>query len=97
MKKFPKAAKDPNSRLRQAADAGSANICLHIRSQRLRLVGTGPKVEQLQEGRFRLTFTCTATNPNEAWMNGNKDQIMTAYGTSAIRAEEHSWYRSAYR
>lgn len=51
------------------------------RSQRLRLVGTGPKVEQLQEGRFRLTFTCTATNPNEAWMNGNKDQIMTAYGT----------------
>ena len=51
------------------------------RSQRLRLVGTGPKVEQLQEGRFRLTFTCTATNPNEAWMNGNKDQIMTDYGT----------------
>jgi len=51
------------------------------RSQRLRLVGTGPKVEQLQEGRFRLTFTCTATNPKEAWMNGNKDQIMTAYGT----------------
>ena len=51
------------------------------RSQRLRLVGTGPKVEQLQEGRFRLTFTCTATNPNEAWMNGNKDQIMTTYGT----------------
>ena len=51
------------------------------RSQRLRLVGTGPKVEQLQEGRFRLTFTCTATNPNEAWMNGNKDQIITAYGT----------------
>ena len=51
------------------------------RSQRLRIVGTGPKVEQLQEGRFRLTFTCTSTNPNEAWMNGNKDQIMTAYGT----------------
>jgi hypothetical protein len=51
------------------------------RSQRLRLVGTGPKVEQLQESRFRLTFTCTATNPNEAWMNGNKDQIMTDYGT----------------
>lgn len=51
------------------------------RSQRLRLVGTGPKVEQLQEGRFRLTFTCSATNPNEAWMNGNKDQIITAYGT----------------
>jgi len=51
------------------------------RSQRLRLVGTGPKVEQLQEGRFRLTFTCTSTNPSEAWMNGNKDQIMTDYGT----------------
>jgi len=51
------------------------------RSQRLRIVGTGPKVEQLQEGRFRLTFTCTATNPSESWMQGNKDQIMTAYGT----------------
>jgi len=51
------------------------------RSQRLRLVGTGPKVEQLQEGRFRLTFTCSSTNPSEAWMQGNKSQIFAAYGT----------------
>ena len=51
------------------------------RSQRLRLVGTGPKVEQLQESRYRLTFTCTSTNPNEAWLNANKAQLFADYGT----------------
>ncbi len=51
------------------------------RSQRLRLVGTGPKVEQLQESRYRLTFTCTSTNPSEAWLNSNKSQLFADYGT----------------
>ncbi len=51
------------------------------RSQRLKLVGAGPRVEQLQNDRYRLTFQCEATNPREAWMFGNKSQIFASYGT----------------
>ena len=50
------------------------------RTNRLKLVGQ-PSVEQLQNGRYRLTVNCTALNTRNDWYNANKDRIFPDYGS----------------
>jgi hypothetical protein len=51
------------------------------RSNRLKLVGS-PSVEQLQNGRYRLSFNCVPLNPRNDWFFANKDRIFAAYGSA---------------
>ena len=50
------------------------------RTNRLKLVGQ-PSVEQLQNGRYRLTVTCSTINSREDWYSANKDRILPDYGS----------------
>ena len=50
------------------------------RTNRLKLVGQ-PSVEQLQNGRYRLTVNCTTLNSREDWYSENKDRILPDYGS----------------
>ena len=50
------------------------------RTNRLKLVGQ-PSVEQLQNGRYRLTVNCTAINSREDWYSVNKDRILPDFGS----------------
>ena len=50
------------------------------RTNRLKLVGQ-PSVEQLQNGRYRLTVTCSTINSREDWYSANKDRIFPDYGS----------------
>ncbi len=55
-------------------------MATYHRSQRLKLIGS-PSVEQLQNGRYRLTFNMKSSNPKEDWYNANKARIFADYGT----------------
>ena len=50
------------------------------RTNRLKLLGT-PSVEQLQNGRYRLTVNCTSLNSREDWYSANKDRILPDFGS----------------
>ena len=50
------------------------------RSNRLKLVGT-PSVEQLQNGRYKLTVTCSTMNSREDWYSANKARIFPDFGS----------------
>ena len=50
------------------------------RTNRLKLI-TSPKVEQLQNGRYRLTFSLSPKNPEEDWYFANKSRIFADYGS----------------
>ena len=50
------------------------------RTNRLKLVGQ-PSVEQLQNGRYRLTVNCSTLNSREDWYSENKDRILPDYGS----------------
>ena len=55
-------------------------MATYHRSQRLKLIGS-PSVEQLQNGRYRLTFNMKSSNPDEDWYFVNKSRIFADYGT----------------
>ena len=50
------------------------------RTNRLKLVGQ-PSVEQLQNGRYRLTVNCSTINSREDWYSANKDRIFPDFGS----------------
>ena len=50
------------------------------RTNRLKLVGT-PNVEQLQNGRYKLTVNCTTINRREDWYSANKSRIFPDFGS----------------
>ena len=50
------------------------------RTNRLKLLGT-PSVEQLQNGRYRLTVNCTTLNSRDDWYSANKDRIFPDFGS----------------
>ena len=50
------------------------------RTNRLKLVGT-PNVEQLQNGRYELTVSCTTINRREDWYSANKSRIFPDFGS----------------
>lgn len=50
------------------------------RTNRLKLVGT-PSVEKLQNGRYKLTVTCSAMNSREDWYSANKARIFPDFGS----------------
>ena len=50
------------------------------RTNRLKLVGQ-PSVEQLQNGRYRLTVTCSTINSREDWYSVNKNRILPDFGS----------------
>lgn len=50
------------------------------RTNRLKLVGT-PEVEQLQNGRYKLTVNCTTINSREDWYSSNKSRIFPDFGS----------------
>ena len=50
------------------------------RTNRLKLVGT-PAVEQLQNGRYKLTVNCTTINRREDWYSSNKARIFPDFGS----------------
>ena len=50
------------------------------RTNRLKFVGQ-PSVEQLQNGRYRLTVTCSTINSREDWYSANKDRIFPDFGS----------------
>jgi hypothetical protein len=50
------------------------------RTNRLKLINS-PKVEQLQNGRYRLTFSLSPKNPEEDWYFANKSRIFADYGS----------------
>ena len=50
------------------------------RTNRLKLVGT-PNVEQLQNGRYQLTVSCTTINRREDWYSANKSRIFPDFGS----------------
>ena len=55
-------------------------MATYHRSQRLKLIGS-PSVQQLQNGRYRLTFNMKSSNPDEDWYFVNKSRIFADYGT----------------
>ena len=50
------------------------------RTNRLKLVGT-PSVEKLQNGRYKLTVTCSTMNGREDWYSANKARIFPDFGS----------------
>lgn len=50
------------------------------RTNRLKLVGI-PSVEQLQNGRYKLTVTCSTMNSREDWYSANKARIFPDFGS----------------
>ena len=50
------------------------------RTNRLKLIGT-PAVEQLQNGRYKLTVNCTTMNSREDWYSSNKARIFPDFGS----------------
>jgi len=50
------------------------------RTNRLKVIGN-PSVEQLQNGRYRMTFNMTPLNPRNDWYNANKSRIFADFGT----------------
>ena len=50
------------------------------RTNRLKLVGT-PSVEKLQNGRYKLTVTCSTMNSREDWYSANKARIFPDFGS----------------
>jgi len=50
------------------------------RTNRLKLINQ-PAVEQLQNGRYRLTLRCRPLNPRNDWFNTNKANIFLTYGS----------------
>lgn len=50
------------------------------RTNRLKLVGS-PSVEQLQNGRYKLTVTCSTMNSREDWYSANKARIFPDFGS----------------
>lgn len=50
------------------------------RTNRLKLVGN-PAVEQLQNGRYKLTVNCTTMNSREDWYSANKARIFPDFGS----------------
>lgn len=50
------------------------------RTNRLKVIGN-PSVEQLQNGRYRLTFDMQPLNPRNDWYNANKSRIFADFGT----------------
>jgi hypothetical protein len=50
------------------------------RTNRLKLLST-PSVEQLQNGRYRLTVNCTTLNSRDDWYSANKDRIFPDFGS----------------
>jgi hypothetical protein len=50
------------------------------RTNRLKLVGT-PSVKKLQNGRYKLTVTCSAMNSRDDWYSANKARIFPDFGS----------------
>ena len=50
------------------------------RTNRLKLIGT-PAVEQLQNGRYKLTVNCATINRREDWYSANKARIFPDFGS----------------
>lgn len=50
------------------------------RTNRLKVIGN-PSVEQLQNGRYRMTFNMIPLNPRNDWFNANKARIFADFGT----------------
>lgn len=50
------------------------------RTNRLKLLSQ-PSVEQLQNGRFRITLQCRPLNPRNDWYEDNKERIFLDYGS----------------
>ena len=50
------------------------------RTNRLKLVGT-PSVEKLQNGRYKLTVTCSTMNSRDDWYSANKARIFPDFGS----------------
>jgi hypothetical protein len=55
-------------------------MAISHRTNRLKLVGT-PAVEQLQNGRYKLTVNCTTMNHREDWYSANKARIFPSFGS----------------
>lgn len=55
-------------------------MAISHRTNRLKVIGN-PSVEQLQNGRYRLTFNMTPLNPRNDWYNANKSRIFADFGT----------------
>lgn len=54
-------------------------MAISHRSNRLKLKGS-PSVEKLQNGRYKLTITCSTMNSREDWYSANKDRIFPDFG-----------------
>jgi hypothetical protein len=55
-------------------------MAISHRTNRLKLIGT-PAVEQLQNGRYKLTITCSSINSREDWYSSNKARIFPDFGS----------------
>jgi hypothetical protein len=55
-------------------------MAISHRTNRLKLIGT-PSVEQLQNGRYKLTITCSSINSREDWYSSNKARIFPDFGS----------------
>ena len=55
-------------------------MAISHRTSRLKLKGS-PSVEQLQNGRYKLTVECTTINSREDWYSANKARIFPDFGS----------------
>ena len=55
-------------------------MAISHRTSRLKLKGS-PSVEQLQNGRYKLTVECTTINSREDWYSANKTRIFPDFGS----------------
>ena len=55
-------------------------MAISHRTNRLKIIGT-PSVEQLQNGRYKLTITCSSINSREDWYSSNKARIFPDFGS----------------
>ena len=55
-------------------------MAISHRTNRLKLKGS-PSVEQLQNGRYKLTVECTTINSREDWYSANKARIFPDFGS----------------
>ena len=55
-------------------------MAISHRTNRLKLKGS-PSVEQLQNGRYKLTITCSTMNSREDWYSANKARVFPDFGS----------------
>jgi len=55
-------------------------MAISHRTSRLKLKGS-PSVEQLQNGRYKLTITCSTMNSREDWYSANKARVFPDFGS----------------